>query len=83
MKLFKYGLIPVFKVTYELIINYFKNNKFIAGGLIIGLLFGSWLSSFLNWIPLLGNIIGLILTMVSGIIGIYIAYLIKKDQHGK
>lgn len=83
LTLLRYGLIPVLKVFYELIISYFKNNKPIALGLGVGLLFGSWLSSFFNWIPLLGNIIGLILTILGGIVGIYITYLIKKEQNGK
>jgi ABC-type lipoprotein release transport system permease subunit len=83
LKLFKQGLVPVLKVFYELIISYLKNNKPIALGLGLGLLFGSWLSSFFNWIPLFGNIIGLILTILGGIVGIYITYLIKKEQNGK
>ena len=73
----------MYVLFYELIISYLKNNKPIALGLSVGLLFGSWLSSFFNWIPLLGNIIGLILTILGGIVGIYITYLIKKEQSGK
>ena len=78
--LFKDGALSVFKVVSKLIIEFMQENPFIVVGLVVGLLFGSWISGFIDWIPLIGSLFSFMITLVSGVIGGILAYKIKKGS---
>ena len=48
-------------------------------GVIIGILFATWLSGIVSWIPLLGTLVAFALQSIFAVLGGFIAYKIKTD----
>lgn len=58
---------------------YIKNFAIIFAGSIVGILFGTWLSIVVSWIPLLGGFLKIALQIVFALAGGFLTYKIKKD----
>ncbi len=80
IELLKYGVFPVFKAASNLTVEFMKKNPFVTIGLVVGLLFGSWVSGLIDWIPLIGSLFSFMITSVFGVSGGVLAYKIKKGS---
>ncbi len=80
IELLKYGVFPVFKVVSKLTVEFMKKNPFVTMGLVVGLLFGSWVSGLIDWIPLIGSLFSFMITSVFGVSGGILAYKIKRGS---
>lgn len=68
-----------FKKIFESIIEKTKEEPIIVLGVIMGVLFATWLSGIISWIPLLGSLVTFMLQFIFAFLGGFIAYKLKSE----
>jgi uncharacterized protein YacL len=67
------------KIMTDKIIDLIKKEPTIWVGFIVGVLFGTWISSIVSWIPLIGTLIAFMSQLIFGVLGGLISLKLKNE----